>query len=68
MHDKKEVDVVIGDAKVAIEIKSTKHVETKYKKGLKALNEEYPDCRLISLVWLGIGWREKDKYAYRQNH
>ena len=45
-YDKKEVDVVIGDAKVAIEIKSTEHVETKHKKGLKAFNEEHPDCRL----------------------
>lgn len=41
------MDVVIGDAKVAIEIKSTEHVETKHKKGLKAFNEEHPDCRLI---------------------
>ena len=45
-YDKKEVDVVIGDAKVAIEIKSTEHVETKHKKGLKAFHEEHPDCRL----------------------
>ena len=46
-YDKKEVDVVIGDAKVAIEIKSSEHVETRHKKGLKAFKEEYPDCRLI---------------------
>ena len=46
-YDQKEVDVVIGDAKVAIEIKSTEHVETKHKKGLKAFHEEHPDCRLI---------------------
>ena len=46
-YDKKEVDVVIGDAKVAIEIKSTEHVVTKHKKGLKAFKEEHPDCRLI---------------------
>ena len=46
-YDKKEVDVVVGDAKVAIEIKSTEHVETKHKKGLKAFKEEHPDCRLI---------------------
>ena len=46
-YDKKEVDVIIGDAKVAIEIKSTEHVETKHKKGLKAFKEEHPDCRLI---------------------
>ena len=46
-YDKKEVDAVIGDAKVAIEIKSTEHVENKHKKGLKAFKEEHPDCRLI---------------------
>lgn len=46
-YDKKEVDVVIGDAKVALEIKSTEHVDTKHKKGLKAFKEEHPDCRLI---------------------
>ena len=46
-YDKKEVDIVIGDAKVAIEIKSTEHVETKHKKGLKAFREEYPECRLL---------------------
>ncbi len=46
-YDQKEVDVVIGDAKVAIEIKSAEHVETKHKKGLKAFKEEHPDCRLI---------------------
>ena len=46
-YDKKEVDVVIGDAKVAIEIKSTEHVENKHKKGLKAFKEEHPSCRLI---------------------
>ena len=45
-YDKKEVDVIIGDAKVAIEIKSTEHVETKHKRGLKAFEEEHPDCRL----------------------
>ena len=50
-YDKKEVDVIIGDAKVAIEIKSTEHVETKHKRGLKAFEEEHPDCRqmLVSL-------------------
>ncbi len=46
-YDQKEVDVVIGDAKVAIEIKSTEHVETKHTKGLNAFKEEHPDCRLV---------------------
>lgn len=46
-YDKKEVDAVIGDAKVAIEIKSAGEVKTRHKKGLKAFHEEHPDCRLI---------------------
>lgn len=46
-YDQKEVDAIIGDAKVAIEIKSSEHIETKHKKGLKAFKEEHPDCRLI---------------------
>ncbi|MBQ7270048.1 MAG: ATP-binding protein [Bacteroidales bacterium] len=46
-YDKKEVDVIIGDANVAIEIKSSELVKTKYKAGLRAFKEEHPDCRLI---------------------
>lgn len=46
-YDKKEVDVVIGDAKVAIEIKSAEIVKNRHKSGLKAFKEEHPDCRLI---------------------
>lgn len=42
-----EVDAVLGDAKVAIEIKSTEEVKAKHKKGLKAFSEEHPDARLI---------------------
>lgn len=46
-YDQKEVDVIIGDAKVAIEIKSTEHVENRHQKGLKAFHEEHPECRLM---------------------
>ena len=60
-YDKKEVDVVIGDAKVAIEIKSTEHVETKHKKGLKAFSEEHPDCRLILVSLDPITRKSGDK-------
>lgn len=42
-----EVDVVLGDAKVAIEIKSAEEVMTKHLKGLKAFGEEYPESRRI---------------------
>ena len=46
-YDKKEVDVIIGDAKVAIEIKSSEQVKSRHRAGLKAFKDEHPDCRLI---------------------
>lgn len=46
-YDKKEVDAIIGDARVAIEIKSSEQIKSKHKAGLKAFKEEHPDCRLI---------------------
>ena len=42
-----EVDAVIGDAKIAIEIKSSEEVLPKHLKGLKAFGEEHPECRLM---------------------
>ena len=42
-----EVDAVIGDARVAIEIKSVEEVLSRHLKGLKAFGEEHPDCRRI---------------------
>ena len=42
-----EVDAVLGDAKVAIEIKSTDEVQSRHTKGLKAFMEDFPDTRPI---------------------
>ena len=42
-----EVDVVIGEARVAIEIKSAEEVQSRHLKGLKAFAEEYPKSRRI---------------------
>ena len=42
-----EVDVVIGDARIAMEIKSVEEVMPRHLKGLKAFSEDYPDCRLL---------------------
>ncbi len=42
-----EVDAVIGDARVAIEIKSAEEVLPRHLKGLKAFGEEYPQSRRI---------------------
>lgn len=58
-YDKKEVDVVIGEASVAIEIKSSEQVKTKHMAGLHAFMEEHPDCRLM-LVSLDPVTRKPD--------
>ena len=42
-----EVDAVIGNALIAIEIKSVEEVQTKHLKGLKAFRDEHPTCRLM---------------------
>ena len=42
-----EVDLVVGNAEVALEIKSSDNVTTSHLKGLKAFGEEHPDCKLI---------------------
>lgn len=46
-HTGLEVDVVIGDARVAIEIKSVEEVQPRHLKGLKAFAEDYPSARTI---------------------
>lgn len=42
-----EVDFVIGDAKIAIEVKSTDNVQNRHLKGLKSFAEDYKTDRLI---------------------
>lgn len=42
-----EVDVVLGDAEVAVEIKSAVEIQTKHTKGLMQFHTEHPDARLI---------------------
>jgi len=44
-----EVDAIIGDGRVAIEIKSTEEIQPRHIKGLKAFQEEFPNCRLIAV-------------------
>ena len=39
--------MIVGDADVAIEIKSSEEIKTRHKTGLKAFKEEYPDARLV---------------------
>lgn len=42
-----EVDAVIGDARVAIEIKSVEEVLPRHTKGLQSFASDYPETRLI---------------------
>lgn len=42
-----EVDVIVGAARIAIEIKSAEEVLPKHLKGLKAFGDEYPDADLL---------------------
>lgn len=47
-HDNNyEVDAVLGDAEVAIEIKSATQVRTTHLRGLKAFGQEHPSAKLI---------------------
>lgn len=46
-----EVDAVLGDAKVAIEIKSTTELQSHHTKGLKAFAEEHPEARLLAVTF-----------------
>lgn len=54
-----EVDAVIGNANIAIEIKSTEEVHSHHTRGLKAFSEEFPNSRLIIV--------SMDKYPRRMN-
>jgi predicted AAA+ superfamily ATPase len=44
-----EVDAIIGDGRIAIEMKATEEIQLRHLKGLKAFQEEFPDCRLIAV-------------------
>ena len=46
-HSGLEVDAVLGDARVAIEIKSAEEVQSRHLKGLRAFKDEYPQARTV---------------------
>lgn len=54
-----EVDAVIGEGRLAIEIKSSDEAKLRHTRGLKAFSEEYPDARLIVV--------SLDKYRRKMN-
>ena len=43
------MDAIIGDAEIAIEVKSSDKVASSDTKGLKAFGEEHPNTKLILL-------------------
>ena len=42
-----EVDAIIGEGRIAIELKSSEEVQSRHTKGLKAFEEEFPNARKI---------------------
>ena len=42
-----EVDFIIGNGRIAIEVKSCEEVKPRHTKGLKAFQEDYPHARII---------------------
>lgn len=54
-----EVDAIVGEGRVAIEIKSVDEVKSRHTRGLKAFSEDFPEARLI-IVSL-------DKYRRKMN-
>ena len=44
-----EVDAIIGDGRIAIEMKATEEIQSRHLRGLKAFQEEFSDCRLIAV-------------------
>lgn len=55
-----EVDAIIGDARLAIEIKSVEEVLQRHLKGLKAFGEEYPSSRRMIVSLDRINRKEGD--------
>lgn len=59
-HTGVEVDVVIGNAKLAIEIKSADEIVKRHMKGLKSFGDDYPNCRKIIVSLDRINRKEDD--------
>lgn len=55
-----EVDFIIGDAEVAIEVKSSETVDSSETRGLRAFSEEHPSARLIIVSMEQRPRRHKD--------
>ena len=63
-YDDIEVDAVIGDARVAIEIKSADSIQTNHKKGLVEFAKEHPNVKQILVSRDRISRRSGDIDLY----
>lgn len=54
-----EVDAIVGEGRVAIEVKSTDEAKSRHTRGLKAFSEDFPEARLIVV--------SLDKYRRKMN-
>ena len=63
-YDDIEVDAVIGDARVAIEIKSAESIQTNHKKGLVEFAKEHPNVKQILVSRDRISRRSGDIDLY----
>lgn len=63
-YENLEVDAVIGDARVAIEIKSKEHIDHDDKKGVTEFAKEHPDTRQIIVSRDRISRRSGDVHLY----
>ena len=63
-YEKLEVDAVIGDARVAIEIKSKEHIDHDDKKGVTEFAKEHPDTKQIIVSRDRISRRSGDVDLY----
>ena len=66
-YDDIEVDAVIGDARVAIEIKSADSIQTNHKKGLFEFAKEHPNVKQILVSRDRISRRSGDIDLYYVN-
>lgn len=63
-YENLEVDAVIGDARVAIEIKSKEHIDHDDKKGVTEFAKEHPDTRQVIVSRDRISRRSGDVDLY----
>ncbi len=63
-YDNIEVDAIIGNARVAIEIKSTDNVQPSHKKGLSEFAKEHPNVKQILVSRDRISRRSGDVDLY----